>query len=284
MTSLQFNEIYAAFNDPEARTLTVSHRGDWRRYPENSLAAVQSCIDMGIDMVEIDVRKTKDGHLILMHDKTVDRMTDGTGKVSDLTLEQIRSLFLKDGKGGETARITGMKVALLEEVMRLAKGSIMINLDKCWDAREEVYEVLVRTGTLTQGLFKSSADYAEVEQFLKGKPTRPEYMHVVEEGNIGQLPNVLQMVRPKALELVFPADPSPVISAPNFGLLIGRYRIWVNSIQKKLCGGYTDTPSGWEWMIHYGFNMIQTDCPLELKQYLENGGDPQFNRGVKNHA
>ena len=73
--------IHKAFNEPaEKSILVVSHRADWRNAPENSLQAIQNCIDMGVDMVEIDLKRTKDGHLILMHDKTIDRTT--TGKVN----------------------------------------------------------------------------------------------------------------------------------------------------------------------------------------------------------
>ena len=53
--------------------MVVSHRADWRNAPENSLQGIQNCIDMGVDMVEIDLKKTKDGHLVLIHDRTVDR-------------------------------------------------------------------------------------------------------------------------------------------------------------------------------------------------------------------
>ena len=72
--------IHKAFNEPaEKSILVVSHRADWRNAPENSLQAIQNCIDMGVDMVEIDLKRTKDGHLILMHDKTIDRTTTGKG-------------------------------------------------------------------------------------------------------------------------------------------------------------------------------------------------------------
>lgn len=233
MTQTKFEEVYSTFNDPNARAFTVSHRGDWRHYPENSLAAVKSCMDMGIDMVEIDVRKTKDGHLILMHDKTVDRMTNGSGKVSDLTLEQMQQLFLFDGKGREGAQLTNMKVPTLEEIMQLVKGKMMINLDKCWDVREEVYDILVKTDTLQQGLFKSSSDYKEVDAFLSSKSIRPEYMHVIEEFNVDQLGKVLSVIIPKALELVYPTEESSVICEANFKPLIGKYRVWVNSIEKS---------------------------------------------------
>lgn len=61
--------------------LVVSHRADWRNAPENSLQAIRNCIEMGVDMVEIDLKKTKDGHLILMHDKTIDRTKIGRAHV-----------------------------------------------------------------------------------------------------------------------------------------------------------------------------------------------------------
>lgn len=61
------------------RVLVVSHRADWRNAPENSLQGIRNCIDMGVDMVEIDLKKTKDGHLVVMHDKTINRTMTGKG-------------------------------------------------------------------------------------------------------------------------------------------------------------------------------------------------------------
>lgn len=64
------------------KVLVVAHRGDWRNAPENSLQAFQNCIAMGVDMIEIDLKMTKDNQLVIMHDNTIDRTTDGKGKVS----------------------------------------------------------------------------------------------------------------------------------------------------------------------------------------------------------
>ena len=66
------------------RVLVVSHRADWRNAPENSLQGIQNCIDMGVDMVEIDLKKTKDGHLVVMHDKTINRTMTGKGNAGGL--------------------------------------------------------------------------------------------------------------------------------------------------------------------------------------------------------
>lgn len=71
------------------KVLVVAHRGDWRNAPENSLQAFQNCIAMGVDMIEIDLKMTKDNQLVIMHDNTIDRTTDGKGKSFGLYVGRI---------------------------------------------------------------------------------------------------------------------------------------------------------------------------------------------------
>ena len=124
------DQIIANLQEPAARSvLVVSHRADWRNAPENSLQAIQNCIDMGVDVIEIDLKKTKDGHLILMHDKKIDRTTTGKGYPADYTLEELRQFRLKSGTGHKTAHL----IPTLEEVMLLCKGKILVNIDKGYD-------------------------------------------------------------------------------------------------------------------------------------------------------
>lgn len=89
----------------------IAHRGGPAYAPENTLAAFRSAIAIGADWIEMDIQMTKDGALIVMHDETVDRTTNGTGRVKDLTLEQILAL---DAGNGE-------QVPTFEEVIALAK-------------------------------------------------------------------------------------------------------------------------------------------------------------------
>src|SRR5437868_7957496 len=70
----------------------IGHRGGRALAPENTLAAFRNAIRLGADYVEIDVRATRDGHLVIMHDSTVDRTTNGSGAVRDLDFATIRSL------------------------------------------------------------------------------------------------------------------------------------------------------------------------------------------------
>ena len=84
-------------NRDQSSVIVVAHRGDWRNFPENSLEAIDNAVRMGVDIVELDVKKTKDGELILMHDRALDRTTTGKGLVSEATLDYIRGLKLKNG-------------------------------------------------------------------------------------------------------------------------------------------------------------------------------------------
>ncbi|GAB4311767.1 MAG: glycerophosphodiester phosphodiesterase family protein [Promethearchaeota archaeon] len=72
--------------------LLVAHRGFSAKFPENTLLAFEQAALVGVDMVEFDVQATKDGHLVVLHDASVDRTTNGTGLVSELTLEEVKSL------------------------------------------------------------------------------------------------------------------------------------------------------------------------------------------------
>ena len=105
--------------------MIFAHRGDWRNAPENSLQAYKSCIDAGFDGIEIDVQMTKDSVIVMMHDQTIDRTTTGTGKVSDYTWTELKDLKLKSPIGV----ITRQRIPTFEEVLELAKGKILIQVD-----------------------------------------------------------------------------------------------------------------------------------------------------------
>src|SRR5579871_7007541 len=97
----------------------LGHRGGRALAPENTLAAFRNAIKLGIDYVEVDVRATKDGHLVIMHDRTVDRTTNGTGAVKDLDFAAIRAL---DAGIKFDPRYAGEKVPTLDEVLELCRG------------------------------------------------------------------------------------------------------------------------------------------------------------------
>ncbi|MEU6497763.1 glycerophosphodiester phosphodiesterase family protein [Streptomyces sp. NPDC046984] len=154
------------------------------RGPENSLAAFETAYDDGAEIIEAGIQLTKDGVYVLMHDTTVDRTTNDRGAVAEMTLEQIEQLRLREGLGGGQAAVTDQQVLTLEEAMQLARNRGLINLDKGWLFREQVWQVLTRTGTVHNGLYKSDAPVPEVKDFLavhKGAL----YMLMITDDNLG---------------------------------------------------------------------------------------------------
>src|SRR4051812_7360492 len=96
----QVNTIISKLEDPlNKEVLIAAHRGDWRNAPENSIAAIKYAVAIGVDIVEIDVKKTADGQLVIMHDDKIDRTTTGKGRVSDYTLDSLKKFYLKNGLG-----------------------------------------------------------------------------------------------------------------------------------------------------------------------------------------
>ncbi|EJL75354.1 glycerophosphodiester phosphodiesterase family protein [Chryseobacterium populi] len=268
---------------PENKILVVAHRGDWRNYPENSVKAIESAIKMGVDIVEIDLQKTKDGQLIVMHDKKLDRTTTGKGEISETTLTEIHPLFLKNGAGMATRE----KVPTLEEILNFIKGKrIMLNLDKGWDFIEEVRMLTEKTGTTEQIILKGNKKASELKKEVGKKLDHIIYMPMVwpEDYSIYKRDEVLnpadyirdfsEIFSPVAYEVII-KDDTP--KADELLKLIRKTHamIWINALWPELCAGHDDDKAvdhpdeNWGWIINKGANIIQTDRPAELIQYLK---------------
>jgi glycerophosphoryl diester phosphodiesterase len=104
----------------------IGHMGSCADRPDNTLAGVRRAAAAGADAAEVDVRTTKDGVLVCLHDDTVDRTTDGKGKVAELTLAEIKKL---DAGVRFDAKYKGERVPTLREVLELAKGQVGVMLD-----------------------------------------------------------------------------------------------------------------------------------------------------------
>ncbi|NIF06534.1 glycerophosphodiester phosphodiesterase family protein [Chryseobacterium sp. Tr-659] len=268
---------------PQGKILVAAHRGDWRNYPENSVKAIESAIQMGVDIVEIDLQKTKDGHLIVMHDKKLDRTTNGSGEISQTNLADIRSLILKNGAGMATRE----KVPTLEEVLNFIKGKrIMLNLDKGWDFIDEVRVLTEKTGTTEQIILKGNKKASELKKEVGNKLDHIIYMPMVwpEDYSIYKRDEVLnpkQYIKefaatfnPPAYEVIIKDDTS---KADELLQLIRKHNamIWINALWPELCAGHDDDKAidnpeeHWGWMIRKGAGIIQTDRPAALIQYLK---------------
>ena len=107
--------------------LLIAHRGGAALAPENTLAAFRNAVDSwGADMLEMDVRSTRDGEVVVIHDDTVDRTTDGSGRVADLTAAELAAL---DAGSWKSPSFAGERVPTLEACLSLLSGMVRINME-----------------------------------------------------------------------------------------------------------------------------------------------------------
>lgn len=136
-----------SFLEPMPRV--IAHRGDSRNYPENTLPAFESAVRMGIDVVETDIHLTKDGVLVIWHDPTLERNTDGRGRIEDHTLEELRRFdagytFTQDGGKTFPFRGKGVRICTLAEALEHCPGQ-RFNIDlktKCPEIVDEFIKVI----------------------------------------------------------------------------------------------------------------------------------------------
>lgn len=267
----------ALVNRDETNVLVVSHRGEWRQAPENSLKAIELAIEAGVDVVEIDLAKTKDGHLILMHDKTLDRTTTGKGSVGKWTLDSLKTLKLKNGAGLRTHH----SIPTLEDALLLAKGRVMLNLDKAYDLFDEVYELLEKTNTTDHIIMKGNKDVATVKQQFGQYLDKVIYMPIVNLDN----PNAKQIIddfnqeiNPVAFELVY-KEKTNKLPLQLASELKGKNLLWYNTLWDTLAGGHDDDKAVEDPDASYGYlvntlnaRIIQTDRSPYLITYLKGVG------------
>ncbi len=101
------------------KTLVIGHRGAMGHETENTLASIQKAMDLGVDMIEIDVFKIKSGEIVVFHDETVDRLTNGPGNIEDYYLTDLRKLIV-DG---------GHKIPMLQDVLKLMDNKVALNIE-----------------------------------------------------------------------------------------------------------------------------------------------------------
>lgn len=255
--------------------LVVAHRGDWRYAPENSIAAIEHSIAIGVDIVELDLQLSKDSVLFVIHDASLERTTTGKGKVCEWTSDSLRCLKLKNGAGIRTMH----SLPTLEEAMDVAKGKVLVNLDKADRYFDMVMSVLEKTGTSSQVIMKGTKSASEVDSLYGAYLDKVIYMPKVKFDN----PQSLQLLdeyydglAPIAYELSFShADfEGRALEAKN--KLEGKSTIWYNTLWDTQCGGHDDDQalinpdSAYGYLIDtLGARIIQTDRAEYLLNYLQ---------------
>ena len=275
------DKVVAALHDPASRyVIVVAHRGDWRNHPENSLPAIESAIRMGVDIMELDLKLTRDSVLVLSHDATLDRCTTGSGRISDYTYEELLAFDLKAGHG---IGRPGIKMPTLRQALELCKDRIVVNVDQGYAYYDQVLAIAEELGVTRQILIKSGSPLEEVRARMEAHPQNLMYMPVMTVAapeKMGTFNDYIAAEEPMlAYELCFGTLDDNVRTAARRVLEDGS-KLWVNTIWASLCGGYEDDAAYasedpdtvYGPILDLGTSIIQSDRPEFLIRYLEKKG------------
>jgi glycerophosphoryl diester phosphodiesterase len=137
-----------------------AHRGAMDTHPENTITAFEEAIRLKAHMIEFDVRMTKDKHLVILHDETVDRTTNGSGKIEDLTFEQVRLL---DAGSWKSADFKNERIPTFEEALAVMPNNIWLNIHLKGDRElgKKVARVLLKENRQQQAFIACGSEAAK---------------------------------------------------------------------------------------------------------------------------
>ena len=270
-------KLVEVLRDPTSPYVFVAaHPGGWEhdwenRAPENSLANIDKAVRMNFDVFETDLAQTKDGHIVVMHDPTVDRTTNGKGEVADLTLAELKGLRLKYTNG----ELSEETVPTFEEFLERAQGRILFKID--YRAPLETFPETVRLveeyGMLNQVFFRFDAAEEETAQTLAGfveagMPYTPTLL-MFRTRTPEEVRSLLERFDLGLIEVYFEEKEltdeglSAVRVAEEAGLLVETHewgsRWWTGH-------------RAWKRLLDTGIRMVHTRQPEAFTQYLERRG------------
>lgn len=240
--------------------MVCAHRAYHQQAPENSLAAIRTSMELGIDIIEIDVRTTADDSLVLMHDATIDRTTNGSGAVEDLSFAELQRFNLLFGDS-----LTHEKIPTLTEALALTKGQeIIVNLDLKAADYKKLYDKV-----------KSFGMEHEVISFIEGeeavqkmKAIDPEYATLPLAIRAGQVDGYAKMIRSPLIHLKETTFTEEILKvAATNGQLT-----FINSLKAIDKAFFASDMGPIDRMIAMKPAIIQTDYPVLLIEYLRSRG------------
>ncbi len=227
----------------------VAHRGGaLLGPPENTLPAIEKAIEVGADLIEVDIRQTADGHLVLMHDETVNRTTNGSGRVDQMTLEQIRGLEIKHD-GPELIR-----VPTLDEALDAMKGKIDPDLDYKEGDISRLITLVRKKGMIEQSTMYGSWDRCRAIQDLEPRMRiRPTADYPL------QVPQLARELRPALINMDWHGVTEEAIRLTH----THGCQAFVNCLERA------DTMLYVQLAVSAGADYIQSDRPDLVVRYLK---------------
>lgn len=227
----------------------VAHRGAHIGIPENTLAAYEAAIAMGVDFIEVDLRTTRDGHIVSIHNKDIDSyVTNGEqGLVSEMTLEQLKQL---DIGSRICPHWSNERIPTFEEILGLCKGRVGIYLDLKEASVEKLVNVVKKWDMAGHILW-----YANFDELERIAELCPECILMPDPGPEENLPKVVERFQPSVIAAVW------------------RYYSQSFAVKCHRAGAIVivdeSAPTCWEDALEWDSDGIQTDNPAQLIAFLK---------------
>jgi glycerophosphoryl diester phosphodiesterase len=238
----------------ENRVVAISHRGEHLHHPENTMPAYRAAVEVGADFIETDVRTTADGKLVIMHDGSVDRRTNGHGDVAKMTFDEIRALDAGIKSGEQFA---GTKVPTFEEVLEFARGKIGVYIDAKQISAKDLVEAVGKYGMEDQVVV-----YGGMDLHRGVRKLNPRIKVMPESVSVEAATRIVEELHPRVIAFDardFKDEIIAVVIKAQAGIYVDRL-------------GPADTPEFWEDAVRRGATGIQSDHPAELVKFLRGNG------------
>lgn len=287
--------------------LVCAHRGYWRSFPENTRGAYDMAMQMGADIVELDVRLTKDSVMVVFHDGALDRVTSGYGLLKEENWEDVKKLKLYD----HTGKLTDYAMLSLEEALVHLKDKAVIAIDikEKGSAFERTMEMALRMakdkGVLYQSIVKGKMTEKQMSDLLaRVGITFKDFIYTpITFANVPDLDNYLNTWSKNpdihAIQLGYKQSKDPLIPYVEkfraLGKWVGIYSFWPQTgdgvLSEKVPltdtdlvirdydfkdrdpdDKYDDGRGNWDWVFAFGADYLITDRTDTLLDYLEAKG------------
>ena len=227
----------------------IAHRGEHLHHPENTAPAFAEAIRLGVDFFEVDVRTSADGKLVLSHDSTVDRCTSGTGKVAEMTFDQLEAL-----DAGIKSGFPNTRIPTFDEALDLAReGGIGVYVDV-----KDAGAAVLATHIESHGMADRVVMYCGIGLGKQLATLNPKLKIMPEASSVEHVTVVVEELHPFVVAFDARDFTAPIIAVVKRA----GAKIYVDRM------GSTDAPEGWQSAIDSGADGIQTDRPGELVDYL----------------
>lgn len=263
--------VYEKLSDSQSGLMSIAYRGDTSEYPENSLEAIASALELGADMVSVSVSKTADGVLVLCEDDTLNHLFDtDLVEISETDFEQMQNLYFLD----TNASATKYQVATLEQALEIIGDKILI-LDNSWEYKDEIYELLIEMDKLENAIIRT---YENDDEIIEWTATLEQDIKVIGVYDsfvvftmISHLNNLTQ-----AGQLAVGYESANYYSMMYTSIFTNTYftkqtnaRAIASAYDYSKSGQRPDSTRGWDELISLGYSIIETNNIEQFTQYIE---------------